>query len=105
MPIKEFNQLHCFSISKRDENETEPKKVYLAGLSDSISKEMIENCFSKFGPIVDVFLNPTQDVPNYKKWGIVTYDSELSARKALVERDIELGSILISARPCNKSKR
>lgn len=100
--------LFIFRLAKNNidftvkENDINPCSVYVSGLKDDISRQMLDNYFSKFGCIKDINWNRFRRIENFSKWAIVAFSDAQSAQSAIHEQNHEIGNLCISVCPCRK---
>lgn len=85
-----------------NENEINPCSANVNGLTDTISRQMLYNYFSKFGHVEDIIWNRFQRRENYSKWAIVTFSDAQSAQSVIHEQNHAIQNRWISVIPSRK---
>lgn len=89
------------SFNREDQNNSvslNEAKLFVGGLSKSLTEEELESEFSKFGKVVDVVIILDRETNQSKGYGFVIFSSKLEARKvaALNSIDIKGKKVILS---------
>ncbi|KAJ8762546.1 hypothetical protein K2173_007985 [Erythroxylum novogranatense] len=96
------NQPHSgFDITgcKGDNNEYfRTRKIFVGGLSANLTQEQFKNYFEKFGTIIDVVVMQDSSTNRPRGFGFVTFDSEESVDRVMVNTFHELNGRLVEVK-------
>ncbi|KAJ9166370.1 hypothetical protein P3X46_021140 [Hevea brasiliensis] len=74
------------------------KKIFVGGLSSSLTEEQFQNYFQSFGKIVDVVVMQDSLTNRPRGFGFVTFDSEESVEKVMLNSFHELNGRLVEVK-------
>ncbi|KDP41581.1 hypothetical protein JCGZ_15988 [Jatropha curcas] len=74
------------------------KKIFVGGLSSSLTEEQFKNYFERFGEIVDVVVMQDSSTNRPRGFGFVTFDSEESVDKVMLNTFHELNGRLVEVK-------
>ncbi|OAY23076.1 hypothetical protein MANES_18G049700v8 [Manihot esculenta] len=74
------------------------KKIFVGGLSSSLTEEQFHNYFQRFGKIVDVVVMQDPLTNRPRGFGFVTYDSEESVEKVMLNNFHDLYGRLVEVK-------
>lgn len=113
MPLFDSNSIWILSIFRfsrnnndftTDKNEVNPCSVYVIGLTDDISRQTLDDYFSKFGSIEHIIWDPYQRNLNHNKWAIVTFSTAESAQSVIYEENHVIENLRLSVHLSRKKK-
>jgi hypothetical protein len=86
-------------MKKQDDSQS-ASKLFIGGLTQTTTKDQLEQAFTKYGQIVDSIVMKNQQTGQSRGFGFVTFKDASSAQKAL-QQQTKIDNKLVDVKYCN----